>query len=90
MSVFEIIMLTCFGISWPISIAKSIRTKCVAGKSPLFMAVIIVGYLAGIVHKVLYSMDLVIALYAINLLFVAIDMGVYYYYSKNQRVISAG
>ena len=86
MSAFEIIMLVCFGVSWPISIAKSIRTKTVAGKSPLFMIVVIAGYMAGIIHKILYSRDLVIALYAMNLVFVAIDMGVYFYYSKNQGV----
>jgi hypothetical protein len=89
MSFFEIMMLVCFGLSWPISIAKSVRTKTVAGKSPLFMAVVVAGYAAGIIHKILYSRDLVIALYAINLLFVAIDMGVYFYYAKNQRVVTS-
>jgi hypothetical protein len=88
MSFFEIMMLVCFGLSWPISIAKSVRTKTVAGKSPLFMGIVIAGYAAGITHKILYSRDLVILLYAINLLFVAIDMGVYFYYSKIQRVTS--
>jgi hypothetical protein len=82
MSVFEIIMLVCFGLSWPISIYKSLKTKVVAGKSPLFMAIVIAGYASGVVHKILYSADWVIALYAVNLALVAVDMGVYFYYIR--------
>jgi hypothetical protein len=82
MSVFEILMLVCFGVSWPVSIAKSIRTKTVAGKSPLFMGIVIAGYACGIIHKVLYSMDWVIALYAVNLVLVGVDVICYYHYRK--------
>jgi hypothetical protein len=85
MSVFEIIMLVCFGVSWPISIYKSVRTKTVAGKSPLFMAIVVAGYASGIIHKVIYSRDWVIALYAANLLLVAVDMGVYFYFSGRAK-----
>ena len=55
MSIFEIIMLVCFGVSWPVSIVKAVRTKTVAGKSPLFMAIVMVGYASGIVHKIIFS-----------------------------------
>jgi hypothetical protein len=85
MSVFEIIMLVCFGVSWPISIYKSVRTKTVAGKSPLFMAIVVAGYASGIIHKVIYSRDWVIALYAANLLLVAVDMGAYFYFSGRAK-----
>jgi hypothetical protein len=80
MSIFGIIMLVCFGVSWPISIHKSLKTKTVAGKSPLFMAIVIAGYASGIIHKILYSNDWVISLYAANLLLVGADMAVYFYY----------
>lgn len=80
MSIFEALMLVCFGASWPISIAKALRTKIVEGKSPLFMAVIGIGYLSGIIHKVLFSLDWVIWLYALNMTMVAIDLGLYYRY----------
>ena len=82
MSIFEITMLICFGISWPISIAKALRTKQVAGKSPVFLAVICLGYLSGIAHKILYHRDWVIALYALNFLLVAFDLFLYIRYSK--------
>jgi len=79
-SVFEVMMLVCFGVSWPISIAKALRTKKVEGKSPVFMAVICLGYLSGILHKLLFSLDWVIVLYAINLVMVATDLFLYYRY----------
>ena len=80
MSIFEATMLICFGMSWPISIAKSLRTKVVAGKSPLFMTLLCFGYLCGIAHKVLYSRDWVILLYTLNMIFVAIDLTLYFKY----------
>jgi hypothetical protein len=75
-------MLVCFGISWPISIAKTLRTRQVAGKSPAFMLIVILGYLSGVVHKLLYSRDWVIALYALNLVMVGIDMALYFRFSR--------
>ncbi len=52
MSPFEIGMLVCFGISWPISVFKSWKTKSTAGKSILFMTAILIGYISGILHKI--------------------------------------
>jgi hypothetical protein len=86
MSIFEVIMLVCFGISWPISIAKAIRTKVVSGKSPVFLIIIIIGYVSGIVHKMIYSGDRVIFLYVINLIMVAIDLMLYIHYKKLELV----
>ena len=80
MSVFEITMLVCFGVSWPISIAKAVRTRVVLGKSPLFMGIICLGYGCGIIHKVVYAMDGVIVLYILNLILVAVDLALYMRY----------
>ncbi|MFW6245533.1 MAG: hypothetical protein ACOC36_06570 [Fibrobacterota bacterium] len=82
MSVFEAAMLVCFGISWPISIAKALRTRTVSGKSPLFMTIVIAGYTSGVLHKLLFSRDWVILLYATNLVLVSIDLMLYYRYSR--------
>ena len=73
-------MLLCFGLGWPISIAKSVRTKTVSGKSPLFMCVIMLGYASGLTHKIIYSKDLVLYLYAINLILVTVDLMIYFRY----------
>lgn len=82
MSIFELIMLSCFGASWPIALVKSIRTGKSAGKSLLFMTLIVIGYIAGIVHKLIYSRDYVIILYFFNLLMVSLDLA---FTIRNQR-----
>jgi hypothetical protein len=82
MSIFETIMLVCFGASWPISIEKTLRTKRVDGKSSRFMLVVCAGYVSGIIHKVLYNRDWVTVLYAVNLLLVAADCALYFRYKK--------
>ena len=80
MSVFEAAMLICFGISWPVSIAKTLRTGIVIGKSPLFMGIVCFGYLCGLIHKIRYSFDWITALYALNMIMVAVDLSLYYIY----------
>ena len=34
--VFEILMLVCFGLSWPFNIAKSWKSRTAKGKSLIF------------------------------------------------------
>ena len=51
--VFEALMVICFGISWPVSIAKSLKSRSTKGKSLLFMVFIDIGYIFGIVGKIL-------------------------------------
>ncbi len=87
MSVFEAGMLICFGISWPVSIVKALRTKEVVGKSPLFMVIVSLGYLSGIVHKALYAFDWIILLYVLNMSMVLIDLFLYYRYLPMKRNI---
>ena len=49
--IFEILMLLCFGSSWPFAVAKTLRTKVVVGKSPVFLVLIFIGYLSGILYN---------------------------------------
>jgi hypothetical protein len=76
-SAFEIIMLVCFGAAWPVSIYKSLKTRAVAGKSLPFLLIIFIGYIAGIIHKIVYHYDLVMYLYILNALMVALDIILY-------------
>jgi len=71
-------MLLCFGAAWPFSIYKSIKTQKVSGKSPVFLIIVLIGYIAGIIHKILYNYDFVIFLYIINSILVAIDTWLYF------------
>lgn len=84
-SIWEVLFLLCFAVSWPVSIAKSLRTKVVIGKSPLFMSLIVLGYIFGIIHKALYSHDIVIWLYVFNALLVTTDLVLYFVYIGQNR-----
>lgn len=77
MSIFEAIMLICFGAAWPFSILKSYRSRSNEGKSMRFMIVVEIGYVSGIIHKLLYNFDLVFYLYALNALLVMTDIVLY-------------
>lgn len=85
MSVFEIIMMVCFGVAWPASIYKTFTSKRTNGKSILFLCLIVVGYIAGIIHKLFYNMDNVIYLYILNLLMVNTDIFLFLRNRKLER-----
>ena len=74
MSVFEISMLVCFGVSWPFSIYKTYTSRTTKGKSLVFLYVVPAGYVAGILHKIFYRFDGVIIFYIINFCLVAVDI----------------
>jgi len=76
-TLFEGIMILCFGAAWPLSIIKSIHSRSTQGKSGLFLCVVFVGYIAGCIHKYKYNMDPVIWLYVLNAIMVSIDIGLY-------------
>ncbi len=85
MSIFEIIMLCCFGAAWPASIYRSYKARTARGKSLLFLVVILVGYVAGMMHKIFYSYDFVIYLYALNFAMVFADMLIWFRNRKLDR-----
>jgi len=83
----ETLMILCFGISWPISIRKSIVSRTAKGKSIVFEIFIWVGYVFGILRKfLLYNadrseLDFIFYLgwffYIFNLLAITADMLLY-------------
>ncbi len=74
MSLFEVGMLLCFGAAWPMNIYKSWIAKTAKGKSLLFLCSIEVGYICGMLNKVLYDYDIVLYLYLLNFIMVGIDV----------------
>jgi hypothetical protein len=82
LGVFEAIMLLCFGAAWPFSIYKSYRSGNTGGKSPVFLVIVIIGYISGIINKILNNIDFVIWLYALNTAMVSIDLALYFRNSK--------
>jgi hypothetical protein len=78
MSIFEMMMLVCFGSAWPFSIYKSYTSGQNGGKSIFFLFVVFTGYCAGIVHKLKHGSDPVIFFYITNATMVAIDIVLYF------------
>ena len=89
--IFEVIMILCFGASWPFNVIKSYKARTVKGKSLLFLILIIVGYVAGISAKLINPsyMDnistkwYVLFFYFLNLFMVIIDLAIYF---RNKRI----
>jgi len=92
----EVIMLICFGMSWPTAVIKSIRTKSTRGKSLLFLCFIFVGYICGILSKVrgekFLSGEIPYALYfyCVNLIMVGTDLVVYFINRSHERQSAEG
>jgi len=87
MSIFEATMLICFGASWPLAIYKTVKTKNPIGKSVPFLYLVLIGYIAGCLHKVNYNFDKVFWLYALNGIMVLLDLILtHYYINRNKRL----
>lgn len=83
-SVLEAIMIISFGVSWPLSIIKSWRSRSTKGKSVWFMSFIVFGYLCGIVSKILaQNFNLAFYFYFPNVLMVSFDIFLYF---RNKRL----
>ena len=89
----EFFMLFAFGFSWPFAIARTYRAKRVDGKSPMFMAIVLVGYVFGIMARMLDSdpsNDWLIAVYLIDMTLVSTDLTLYFHYSRKNRMKACG
>lgn len=49
--ILEAVMIVCFGLSWPINIAKLLKSGTAIGTSVMFYYFIDLGYIAGIAAK---------------------------------------
>ena len=72
---FEVMMLVCFGLSWPFNIAKSLRSRTAKGKSMLFESLVILGYLCGLAGKFIGgNVTYVVAVYLLDIAMVTADL----------------
>lgn len=76
---FEIIMIVCFGFSWPMNVIKSYRARTTKGKSLAFLLLISTGYVFGIIGKIISGSFkwYVMFFYVLNLCMVLTDVGMY-------------
>ena len=77
-AIFETVMLVCFGLSWPINVVKAYKSQTAKGTSLSFIFLIITGYVAGIIAKVIAGQtNYVLIVYVINLMIVLLNVVVY-------------
>lgn len=77
--ILEAAMLICFGLSWPTNAYKNYQARTAAGTSWQFIMLITVGYFAGIGAKLASgSINWVLAIYILNLVFLAANWAVYF------------
>ena len=80
----EACMVIAFGISWPMNIVRSLRSRTAKGKSLLFLVFILLGYVAGIASKLISgNITYVFFFYVLNLLMVSFDTVLYF---RNRRL----
>lgn len=87
----EALTIFCFGLSWPISIRKSLISRTAKGKSLLFEVFILIGYAFGIVRKIIqvavfassgFVFYLGFFFYVFNFVAIAIDIALYFRNTK--------
>ncbi|AUS96732.1 hypothetical protein CDQ84_05560 [Clostridium thermosuccinogenes] len=83
-SVLETLMIVSFGISWPLSIIRSYRSRSTKGKSLFFMCFIFFGYICGIASKCISgTYNLAFWFYFPNVIMVGTDICLYF---RNKRI----
>lgn len=81
--VLETIMIVSFGVSWPMNLIRSYRSRSTKGKSILFNFCILFGYICGLASKFLHKdFSLAFWFYFPNIIMVTLDIMLYYHNRK--------
>lgn len=81
----EMIMLICFGFSWPINLWKAYKAETTKGTSLAFFCLIEIGYACGIGSKMIGgSVTYVMFFYVLNMATVGANI-VMYFINKNKE-----
>ena len=86
----ETLMIICFGLSWPLSVYKSWKSRTTKGKSLLFEVFVWVGYVFGITKNIIlftsgsnsWIFFLGWAFYILNFLEITADILLYFRNAK--------
>lgn len=87
LDLFEALTIFCFGLSWPISIRKSLKSRTAKGKSLFFEVFLLIGYAFGIARKAIqlialgqggFLFYLSFFFYVLNFIEISIDAGLYF------------
>ena len=83
---FEAVMIICFGLSWPLSVYKSWKSRTAHGQSLQFALFIWIGYTFGIAKNFIkffngsagFIFFLAWGFYFLNFIEITIDMALYF------------
>jgi hypothetical protein len=89
----EAAMIVCFGLSWPLSVYKSWKSRTAKGKSLQFEVFIWIGYIFGIAKNFIkfanggagFLFFLAWGLYFLNFIEITIDIALYFRNRKLDR-----
>ena len=72
-------MIVLFGCSWPMNVIKSYKTRTTKGKSLMFLILIFLGYICGIIGKLMapFFKWYVLFFYILNFVMVGADLVLY-------------
>jgi hypothetical protein len=86
-NILESAMLVTFGLAWPANILNTLRVKSSRGRTPVFLIIVIAGYLCGLGSKFASPAPLnyVAVFYLINLAMVSTDLLLYFRYRALDR-----
>ena len=83
--IFEVGMLLCFAAAWPANIYKAYRARTTLGTSLPFMVIVEIGYICGMLNKVVNDevfvdgvFNYVMAFYIFDFVLVLIGIIVYF------------
>ena len=92
--VFEIIMIVSFGASWPFNVMRSYKARTTKGKSLSFLCLILFGYVAGIISKLINETYManfgskwyVLFFYVLNFIMVFADLLLYFHNKELDKI----
>ncbi len=99
----EALTIFCFGLSWPISIRKSLVSRTAKGKSLFFEVFLLIGYACGIARKIIQTVEIVnnadkaldflfllsFFFYVLNFIEISIDVALYFRNKKLDALADA-
>ncbi len=94
---FEVVTIFCFGLSWPVSIHKSLVSHTAKGKSLMFEVFLLIGYAFGILRKIMQFSCLGAGgslfylstfFYVLNFVEISLDVALYFRNAREDRMRS--
>ena len=84
--ILEVVMLICFGLSWPVAAFKSFKSHSSKSTNVPFIMLILFGYMAGVTAKFISgNVGYVLIAYLINILSVIANLVVFFINKTRER-----